>query len=165
LSKNKKNIQFSLKLPPGKWRNKSSLPLFRKKQEKGENMNKVILSGRLTKAPEVRFLPSGMQVTTFSIAVARKFKDKNGNWNEEVSYFDIETFGKVAQRAAESLNKGYQVLIEGQLKQEKYQDKNGNKKSKIKIIASKVNLLGKPKSATANAQNTKAEEVEEEIAF
>jgi single-strand DNA-binding protein len=128
-------------------------------------MNKVILSGRLVKAPEVRFLPSGMQVATFSIAVTRKFKDKNGNWNEEVSYFDIETFGKVAQRAAESLNKGYQVLIEGQLRQEKYQDKNGNKRSKIKIIASKVNLLGKPKSATANAQDTKAEEVEEEIAF
>jgi single-strand DNA-binding protein len=137
-------------------------------------INRVILIGRLTKNPEVRFLPSGMQVTSFSIAVSRKFRDKGGNWQEEVSFFDIECFGKLAEKVAQ-LGKGYQVNIEGSLRQEKWQTPTGEKRSKVKIVANKITLLGKPKNATTNTQNTQnakaaevieeAVEVEEEIAF
>jgi single-strand DNA-binding protein len=131
-------------------------------------MNKVILIGRLTRDPEVRVLPSGLQVTRFSVAVSRKFKDKNGQWREETSFFDIECYGRLAERTGSQLSKGYQVSIEGELRQDKWQLPSGKKRSKIKIVASKVNLLGKPKSdiATKDTENAKSNaSVEEEIAF
>jgi single-strand DNA-binding protein len=127
-------------------------------------MNRVMLIGRLTKEPEVKFLPSGTKVATFSIAVNRKFRDKNNEWKEETSFFDLEAFGKLAERVAQ-LEKGYQIAVEGSLKQEKWTTQSGEKRSKVKIVASKVNLIGKPKSATATENAEAKAEVEEEIAF
>jgi single-strand DNA-binding protein len=130
-------------------------------------VNRVILIGRLTKEPEVRMLPSGSQVASFSIAVNRKYKDKNGEWKEETYFFDIECYGKLAERVGSQLGKGYQISIEGSLRQEKWTSQSGEKRSKIKIAANKITLLGKPKSAdTKNAKAEVIEEtVEEEIAF
>jgi single-strand DNA-binding protein len=127
-------------------------------------VNRVILIGRLTKEPEIRLLPSGTKVATFSIAVNRKFRDRNNEWKEETSFFDLEAFGKLAERVAQ-LGKGYQVSIEGSLRQEKWASQSGEKRSKVKIVANKIALLGKPKSATTENVKAKAEEVEEEIAF
>jgi single-strand DNA-binding protein len=134
-------------------------------------VNRVILIGRLVKEPEFRFLPSGTKVAMFSIAVNRKFKDKSGEWKEETSFFDIECYGKLAERMTQ-FGKGYQVNIEGELRQEKWQSPTGEKKSKIKIVANKVSLISKPKNATAT-QNAEAKtevveeatETVEEIAF
>jgi len=115
-------------------------------------LNRVVLIGRLTRNPEVRYLPSGMQVTTFSIAVTRKFKDKNGNWNEEVSYFDIESYGKLAERLGTQLGKGYQILIEGSLRQDRWELPSGEKGSRVKIVANRVNLVAKPKATDKTAK-------------
>jgi len=119
-------------------------------------LNRVMLIGRLTRDPEVRFLPSGMQVTSLSIAVSRKFKDKNGEWREEASFFDIESYGKLAERVGSQLSKGYQVIIEGELRQDRWESPSGEKRSKVKIVAERIALLGKP--SDRNAKPTSAEE-------
>jgi len=119
-------------------------------------LNRVMLIGRLTRDPEVRFLPSGMQVTSLSIAVSRKFKDKNGEWREETSFFDIESYGKLAERVGSQLSKGYQVIIEGELRQDRWESPSGEKRSKVKIVADRIALLGKP--GDRNAKPTSTEE-------
>jgi single-strand DNA-binding protein len=122
-------------------------------------VNRVIVSGRLVKDPVVKTLPSGTIITKFSIAVNRKYKNKNGKWMEETSFFDIEAYGKLAERMGSQFSKGYKVIIEGELRQKKWQSSTGQKKSRVKIIAKKVSLIEKPKSTTATKK------VEEEIAF
>jgi len=107
-------------------------------------LNRVMLIGRLTRDPEVRFLPSGMQVTSFSVAVNRNFKDKNGEWREETSFFDIESYGKLAERLGTQLGKGYQILIEGSLRQDRWESPSGEKRSKVKIVADRIALIAKP---------------------
>ena len=121
-------------------------------------LNKVFLIGRLTRDPEIRFLPSGSQVTSFSIAVNRNFK-VGDDWREETYYFDIETFGYLAERLGKQLNKGTQVLIEGQLRQDRWETSAGEKRNKVKIVADKVNVLNTGSSASqATTQKTKPEE-------
>jgi single-strand DNA-binding protein len=115
-----------------------------------------MLIGRLTRDPEVRFLPSGMQVTSLSIAVNRNFKDKNGEWREEASFFDVETFGKIAEKVGTQLSKGYQILIEGELRQDRWESPSGEKRSKVKIVAYRIALIGKP--GDRNAKPTSTEE-------
>jgi single-strand DNA-binding protein len=107
-------------------------------------MNKVVIKGRLTKNPEVRYLPSGTPVITFSLAVNRRFKDKNGNWQEEAYFFDIESFGRLAERLGKQLSKGKEVLLEGSLRQDKWENQAGEKRSKVKIVAERVELISKP---------------------
>jgi single-strand binding protein len=121
-------------------------------------LNRVMLIGRLTRDPEVRFLPSGIQVTSLSIAVSRNFKDKNGEWREETSFFDIEAFGKLAERVGTQLSKGYQILIEGSLRQDRWESSSGEKRSKVKIVADRIALLGKP-----GDRNTKSTSTDEDL--
>ncbi|WP_029520126.1 single-stranded DNA-binding protein [Persephonella sp. IF05-L8] len=107
-------------------------------------LNKVFLIGRLTRDPEIRFLPSGSQVTSFSIAVNRAYR-VNNEWKEETYFFDIETFGQLAERLGKQLNKGTQILVEGQLRQDRWETAAGDKRTKVKIVADRVSILsGKP---------------------
>lgn len=111
-------------------------------------LNKVFLIGRLTRDPEIRFLPSGTQVTTFTLAVNRAYKTKDSNeWKEETYFFDIEAFGFLAERIGKQLNKGTQVLIEGSLRQDKWETPSGEKRTKIKVVAEKVNMLSSSKAS------------------
>ncbi|WP_299237946.1 single-stranded DNA-binding protein [Sulfurihydrogenibium sp.] len=119
-------------------------------------LNKVMLIGRLTRDPEVRFLPSGVQVTNLTIAVNRRYKDKSGEWREESYFFDIESYGKLAERVGSQLSKGYQILIEGSLRQDRWESSSGEKRSKVKIVADRIALLGKP--GDRNAKSTSTEE-------
>jgi len=121
-------------------------------------LNRVMLIGRLTRDPEVRFLPSGIQVTSLSIAVSRNFKDKNGEWREETSFFDIESYGKLAERLGTQLGKGYQILIEGSLRQDRWESPSGEKRSKVKIVADRIALIAKP-----GDRNTKSTSPEEDL--
>ncbi len=105
-------------------------------------LNKVFLIGRLTRDPEIRFLPSGSQITSFSIAVNRAYKTKDSDeWKEETYYIDVDTFGYLAERLGKQLSKGTQVLIEGSLRQDRWETQTGEKRSKIKVVADKVSLL------------------------
>jgi len=118
-------------------------------------LNKVFLIGRLTRDPEIRFLPSGSQVTTFTVAVNRAYKTKDSKeWKEETYFFDVETFGMLAERLGKQLSKGTQILIEGQLRQDRWETSSGEKRTKIKVVADKVNVI-------ASKQGDKPEKIEE----
>ena len=108
--------------------------------------NRVILAGNLVRDPETRFLPSGVAVTSFSIAVNRRYKSNN-EVKEEVSFFDISVFGKTGENCAEYLSKGRPVLVEGRLRQRRW-EADGVKKSKIEVVADNVQFLG-PRGASA----------------
>ena len=103
--------------------------------------NRVILAGNLTRDPETRFLPSGTAVTEFAIAVNSRYKSKSSEeWKEEVSFFDIVVFGKTGENCAEYLSKGSPVLVEGRLRQRRWET-DGQKRSKIEIAADAVQFL------------------------
>ncbi|WP_457626471.1 single-stranded DNA-binding protein [Persephonella sp.] len=103
-------------------------------------LNKVFLIGRLTRDPEIRFLPSGSQVTSFTLAVNRAYRSGN-EWKEETYFFDIEAFGMLAERLGKQLNKGTQILVEGQLRQDRWETASGEKRVKVKVVAEKVNMI------------------------
>ena len=104
------------------------------------DINHVTIVGRLTRDAEISYLPSGAAVAKISIAVNRS--RKNGDqWVEEVSYFDSAIFGKTAENLKPYLSKGKQIGLEGHLKQDRW-EKDGQKFSRISIIADNVQLLG-----------------------
>src|SRR4030042_7001777 len=107
------------------------------------SFNKVILMGNLTRDPETKYTQGGSAVANFGLAVNRRSTSKDGEKKEEVDFFDIEAWDKQAENCQEYLNKGQGVLVEGRLKQDRWEDENGNKKSKIKIVASAVQFLPK----------------------
>lgn len=108
-------------------------------------LNKVLLIGRLTRDPEVRFFPSGTQITSFSIAFNRNYKDRTtGEWRDEPHYFDVETYGDLAEKLGRALSKGYQVLIEGRLTQQRWKNSAGENRSKVVIVADRVSIISKP---------------------
>ncbi len=108
-------------------------------------LNKVFLIGRLTRDPEIRFLPSGTQITTFSIAYNRNYK-VNDEWKEETHYFDIEAYGQLAERLGKQLSKGIMILIEGRLRQGRWETSEGEKRSRVVVVAEKVNIVSKPRT-------------------
>jgi single-strand DNA-binding protein len=122
-------------------------------------MNKVILVGRVSSEVRTTKLPSGTVVARIDIAYNRKYKDKNGNWQEEAHFFEIETYGKTALKLQEVAQKGNLLLVEGRLSQSVW-EKDGKKQSKVRVKATKLQLLSEPKKASTNA---KQEVVEEEV--
>jgi len=106
------------------------------------SFNRVIVAGNLVRDPETRFLPSGTAVTSFSLAVNRRYKSKTTNEvKEEVSFFDVVVFGKTGENCAEYLSKGRPVLVEGRLRQRSWET-DGQKRSKVEILADNVQFLG-----------------------
>lgn len=102
-------------------------------------MNKVIFIGRLTRDPELRFIPgSGTAVTRFSVAVNREFK-KEGQ--PDADFFNIVAWGNIAENCANYLKKGRLVGIEGQLRNNNFEDKNGVKHYSVEINANRVEFL------------------------
>src|SRR5512147_804785 len=102
--------------------------------------NRVILAGNLVRDPEIRYLPSGLSVTSFGLAVNSRYR-QNNEVKEEVSYFDIVVFGKQGENCAEYLSKGRPVLVEGRLRQRRWATE-GVKNSKIEVVAQNVQFLG-----------------------
>lgn len=102
--------------------------------------NRVILIGNLTKDPEVRYTPKGTAVADLRLAVNRKTKDR-----EEVCYIDIVVWEKQAETCGEYLRRGSQVLIEGRLVFEEWENKEKNKVSRHRVVAERVQFLGAPK--------------------
>ena len=109
--------------------------------------NRVILAGNLVRDPEIRYLPSGLSVTSFGIAVNSRYK-QNNELKEDVSFFDIVVFGKLGENCAEYLSKGRPVLVEGRLRQRRWETE-GVKRSKIEVVADGVQFLGGPKGSGA----------------
>lgn len=115
-------------------------------------LNKVFLIGRLTKDPSIRHLPSGSQVVEFSLAYNRRYMVAE-EWKEETHFFDVKVFGKLAEDIGIRISKGYAVLVEGRLIQERWTDKEGKQQSKVRILAESVKIVNKPKGeATAEPE-------------
>lgn len=115
------------------------------------SFNKVILMGNLTRDPEVRYTPNGIAVASFAIAVNRKYK-QGDETKEEVSYIDIVVFGKQAESCGQYINKGDSVLIDGRLQQRRWETEEGQKRTKLEVVAQSVNFMPKRPSGGGQGQ-------------
>jgi single-strand DNA-binding protein len=107
------------------------------------NYNKIILVGNLTRDPQMRYLPSQMAVTDFGLAVNHKFKTKSGEDREEVLFIDCSAFGKAGEIINQYCQKGKQILVEGRLKYDTWEDKQGGgKRSKHSVVVDNFQFLG-----------------------
>lgn len=105
--------------------------------------NKVIVQGNLTRDPEVRTLPSGMSCARLGVAINRQFNDKDGNKREEVTFVDVDAFGKQAETIGKFFTKGKPILIEGRLKLDNWEDKTtGEKKSRLGVMLESFSFVG-----------------------
>lgn len=99
--------------------------------------NNITVVGNLTRDPELRFTNTGMAVATCGLAVNYR-RQKQGHWEEEVSFFDVTAFGEMGENAAESLNKGNRVIVTGRLQQRSWETQDGDKRSKVEIVADEI---------------------------
>ena len=103
------------------------------------SFNRVILMGNLTRDPELRFTPSGAAVANFGLAVNRSWKNQQTNeWEEEVTFLDVVCWRQLAENVAESLSKGTRVVVYGRLEQRSWETGDGERRSKVEIIADDV---------------------------
>ena len=102
-------------------------------------LNKCVLIGRLTKDPEKRFTPNNVPVTSFTIAVDRRYKDKNGN--KVTDFIPVITWNKIAELVDEYCTKGKLVAVSGSIQTRSYDDKNGIKRYVTEIVADQVEFL------------------------
>jgi single-strand DNA-binding protein len=99
------------------------------------SFNKVILAGNLTRDPEMKYTSKGTAVAAFTLAVNRRWKTETGEPKDEVSFIDVDAFGRQAEVIAQYLKKGRPFLVEGRLKQDTWEDKNTHQKqSKLKVV-------------------------------
>ncbi len=117
------------------------------------NLNKVILAGRVVRDPESKSLPSGQQVSNFSLVTDRFYNDKNGQRQQQAEFHNVVFFGKTAEIASQYLKKGSLVLIEGRIQTRTWQDADGNKRYKTEIIGERMQLG--PRSSGTNTSNEK----------
>jgi single-strand DNA-binding protein len=106
-------------------------------------INRVFVAGNLTRDVESRNLGNDQTVASFGIAVNRRYKGRDGQAQEEATFLDVECWGRTAELAAQYLEKGRNVHIEGRLKMDQWEDKNGGgKRSKLKIVADQIHFVG-----------------------
>jgi single-strand DNA-binding protein len=108
--------------------------------------NKVLLMGNLTRDPEVRYTPKGTAIANLGLAVNRVYTTEGGEQKEEVTFIDIEVWGRQAETAGQYLAKGRPVFVEGRLRLDSWEDKeSGQKRNKLKVVAERVQFLGVPR--------------------
>lgn len=107
------------------------------------NLNKVMLMGNLTRDPEIKYTPKGTAIANFGMAINRNYSTEGGEKREEVTFIDIEAFGRTAEIIGEYFKKGRPIFIEGRLKLDTWDDKQtGQKKSKLRVVADSFEFLG-----------------------
>ena len=109
--------------------------------------NKVILAGNLTRDPELKYTPSGMAIAKIGLAMNRKWKTETGEMKEEVTFVDVDAFGRQAETIGQYLKRGRPILIEGRLKLDQWDDKQtGQKRSRLGVVCESFQFLdsGRP---------------------
>jgi single-strand DNA-binding protein len=114
------------------------------------NINRVVITGNLTRDPELRSLPSGMQVCSLRIASNTRRKGQDGNWEDKPNFFDITVWGAQGENCSRFLSKGRPVAIDGRLEWREWTDKEGNKRQSVEIVADSVQFLGGPNDGQGN---------------
>ncbi|HEY5442039.1 MAG TPA: single-stranded DNA-binding protein [Candidatus Saccharimonadales bacterium] len=104
------------------------------------SLNQVTLMGNLTRDPELRQTPNGQNVTSFSLALNRAYKDSGGEWQEVTDYIDCVCWGPLAERVAQYLSKGRRCLVQGRLQSRSW-EQDGAKRSKVEVLANDVTFL------------------------
>jgi single-strand DNA-binding protein len=134
-------------------------------------LNKAFLIGNLTRDPEIKALPSGIQVASFSLATNRVWKDKNGAKQESVDYHNVVVFGRQAEIVGQYLRKGASVYVEGRMQTRSWDAQDGTKKYRTEVIADRIQFgprkdgaapAGAPaqRSAAPEPDNAPAGEIE-----
>ena len=126
------------------------------------SLNQVTLMGNLTRDPELRQTPTGQNVTSFSLALNRSYKDASGEWQEATDYIDIVCWGPLAERVAQYLSKGRRCLVQGRLQSRSW-EQDGQKRSKVEVLANDVTFLdgrgGGDSEAGANSSSESSDAV------
>ena len=125
--------------------------------------SKAIITGNLTRDPELRTTPNGASVCSFSVAVNRVYKDSNGEQKEDVSFIDCSAWGKLGEMINQYAKKGSGVLVSGRLDQRSWEDKTtGQKRSRVEIVVEDFNFTGSaPNGNGSNASNFGAANMDE----
>ena len=126
------------------------------------DLNRVFLAGRLTRDPELRYTSGGQAVCDLSLATGRTFITKSGDKKEEVVFVDVIVWGRQAETAGEYLSKGSPLLVEGRLQFDAWETKEGEKRNKLKVLATRIQFLGRARAK--NDEDVGEEEVEENTA-
>lgn len=105
------------------------------------NLNKALLMGNLTRDPELRYIPSGSAVTTFTMAMNRAYKSQTGEKKEETSFVRVVVWGRMAEVCGEYLKKGNPVFVEGRLQSRSWDGPDGQKRSTLEVVAINVQFL------------------------
>lgn len=101
--------------------------------------NSVTIIGNITRDPELRYTPSGAATATFGLAVNRRWRDQQTQeWKEQTSFIDVVCWREMADNVSESLTKGSRVIVNGRLEQRSWEDGEGNKKSKVEVVADEI---------------------------
>lgn len=124
-------------------------------------LNKATLIGNITRKPELKSLPSGIAVCTFSIATNRTWKDKNGAKQENTDYHNIVVFGKSAENVSRYMDKGSQILIEGRMQTRLWDGQDGKKNYRTEVIADQIQFGNNTKKASTENKEVRPEEGQE----
>jgi single-strand DNA-binding protein len=116
------------------------------------DMNRVTLIGRLTRDAELKYTANGMAVCKFSIAVNRK-KKEGESWVDEASFFDVVLWGRQGEALNQYLQKGKQIGVDGELRQERWEQQDGQKRSRIEVAANNIQLLGGGRDSENNGKS------------
>jgi single-strand DNA-binding protein len=106
------------------------------------NINRVIMTGNLTRDPELRSLPSGMSVCSLRIACNTRRKGQSGEWEDKPNYFDVTVWGAQGENCAKYLSKGRPIAVDGRLEWREWETQDGQKRQAVDIIADSVQFLG-----------------------
>lgn len=106
------------------------------------NLNHIVLAGHLTRDPELRQIGSERVVANTGIAINRRWKNTAGEQQEEATFVDIEAWGRTAELMGQYLKKGSPIYVEGRLKLDQWEDKEGQKRNRLKVVAENVQFLG-----------------------
>ena len=114
------------------------------------NLNKVMLMGNLTRDPEIKYTPKGTAIANFGIAINRTYTPEGGEKREEVTFIDLEAFGRTAEVIGEYFKKGRPIFIEGRLKLDQWDDKTtGKKQSKLRVVVESFEFLASREGGAA----------------
>lgn len=117
--------------------------------------SKAIITGNLTRDPDLRSTPGGASVCSFSVAVNRTYRGTDGENKEEVSYIDCTAWGKLGEMISQYAKKGSGVLVSGRLSQRTWEDKNGGgKRSRVEIVVEDFNFIGGPSNRGDNSNSS-----------
>ena len=130
------------------------------------NLNMVLLIGNLTRDPELRYIPSGTAVANMGLATNRIYTTQDGERKEEVCFVEIVVWSKTAENCANYLSKGSSVFVEGRLQFDSWETEDGQKRSKLRVVANRVQFLGGRRDEGApGAEGAGGVEADDDIPF